>query len=266
MPSKSQLDSFISASIYTTPVDVKKLKFIFSAIEEYAGAKNMKLEALCILEVACGSGGITLPLASLGCQVRAFDINEEAVKFLKKNADDKFENLTVTIDDGYTFNDKKFYDVIIVSEVLEHVLDPSRFIANVSQRMTVGSYLVVTIPNGYGPWELKNRIDPRTYLKKWDWLRRLLGKPPYVKGDGADHCQFYTWGQLTTLLSSFSLRAIRFEKSDSILAMFRPLRKSSLFGSIDIKLADVLPYWLASGWYSAFELEESGYYPKNLYQ
>jgi hypothetical protein len=34
------------------------------------------------------------------------------------------------------------------------------------------------------------------------------------------------------------------------------LRKNSLIGRVDIALADQLPYWLASGWYFVFELNE----------
>lgn len=256
MQVKSRLDTFISSTNYTKPADIKKLKFIFSALERYASIKNKDIEDLRILEVGHGKGGITFSLVSLGCQVRALDINEKAVEYVQSQINrNKIKNLIVSVDDGYTFDDGKTYDIVIASEVFEHVLEPLKLAANITRRMVESSYLIVTTPNGYGPWEIKNRVSPISYLIKWNWLRHLLGKSPYVKRRGAGHCQFYTKKRLVKLFSEFSLRLVDFAKSDSFLAMFGPLyRRSALLGNIDIKLADVLPYWLVSGWYFVFEM------------
>ncbi len=255
---QSRLSKFISVTPYTDPVDIKKLRFVFSAIEKYVSSKEKEFEKLHILEVACGRGGITFSLASLGCEVTAIDIDGNAVEFLQARMNrGGVGNVTVTVDNGYTFDDGKDYDIVIASEVFEHVLEPSKLAGNITRRMMEGAYLIVTTPNGYGPWELKNRIDIRTHLRKWNALRRLLGKPPYVKGAGSDHCQFYTKGRLLNLFSPFSLRLIGSAKSDSFLTIFPQLRKSALLGNLDIKLADILPYWLACGWYFIFALLRS---------
>jgi SAM-dependent methyltransferase len=167
------------------------------------------------------------------------------------------DNLSVTVGNGYTFDDGRVYDVVVASEVFEHVLEPSRLAENITRRMAEGSYVVVTTPNGYGPWELKNRIDPCTYLRRWNSLRRLLGKTPYIKGGGVDHCQFYTKGRLLELFSSASLELVDSGKSDSFLTVFTPLRRNALLGRLDTRLADILPYWMASGWYFVFQLRRS---------
>jgi SAM-dependent methyltransferase len=250
------LDIFISVSPYTDPVDVKKLEFIFSAISNYANSRQKKLNTLHILDVACGRGGITLPLASLQCQVKAFDINEKDVEILRAQANRTgLVNLDVVVDNAFTFEDGKAYDIVIASEVFEHVLDPSKLAANIVKRMMEDSLLIVTTPNGYGPWEIKNRFDIRTYLRKSNYLRRLLNKPLYTNGSGVDHCQFYTKVRLERLFSKFSLSLIRFASSDSFLTIFPSLRRNAFLGNIDIRLADVLPHWLASGWYFVFELK-----------
>jgi 2-polyprenyl-3-methyl-5-hydroxy-6-metoxy-1,4-benzoquinol methylase len=237
-------------------VDIKKLRFIFSAIDRYASLKNKDIESLRILEIACGRGGIIFPLASLGCEVRAFDINKNCVEQILNYINlNKIKNLIVTVDDGYTFDDGNTYDVVIASEVFEHVLEPLKLAANITRRMMQNSYLILTTPNGYGPWELKNRANLIAYFRKWNWLRHQLGKPPYIKGGGADHCQFYTKKALARLFSGFSLRLVDFAKSDSFLTIFGSLRKNTLLASIDIKLADILPYWFASGWYFVFEMK-----------
>lgn len=248
------LAGFISASAYTDPVDFKKLRFIHGALERYARTSGRSFQELEVLEVACGTGEITLPLASLGCRVTAFDIDRKAVEHVRALIEQRrIPNLTVTVADGRTYDDGRSYDVVVASEVFEHVPDPAALAENVSRRMRPGSYLVLTTPNGRGPWELKNRMDVRARLRRWSALRRLLGKPPYVAGSGADHCQFYTRDGLVSLLSAHSLNLIEFGKSDSFLTVFRPLRRSRLLQRADTRLADALPYWLASGWYFVFE-------------
>jgi 2-polyprenyl-3-methyl-5-hydroxy-6-metoxy-1,4-benzoquinol methylase len=256
LQNKLNLDVFVKASPYRAPVDIKKLKFIFLAVDHYVSYKKRSIENLRILEVGCGMGGITLPLASLGCQVRGFDIDKDSVEHVQAQIErNGIKNLIVTVDNGYTFHDGKSYDIIIVSDVFEHVLEPSKLLANIVRKMAVGSYLVITTPNGYGPWELRNSFDPRTYLKKWNLLRRLFGKNPYIYGSGGDHCQFYSKGRLVKLFSNSCLRLVKFGKSDSLLVVISPLRESVFFGNIDIRLADLLPYWLASGWYFVCELQ-----------
>jgi len=257
MQVKSRLDTFLSSTNYTRPAEIKKLKFILSAIDRYVSANNKAIENLHILEVGCGRGGITFPLASLSCQVRAFDVDKNVIEYVQSQIDqNRIKNLIVSVDDGYKFDDGQTYDLVVVSEVLQYVLEPSELAANITRRMVEGSCLIVTIPNGYGPWELKNRVSPISYLIRWNWLRHLLGKPPYIKGGGALACQFFTKERLVKLFSRFSLRLIDFAKSDSFLAALGPLyKKSDLLGDIDIKLADLLPYWLASGWYFVFEME-----------
>ena len=256
METTNGLDRFLSASGYTEPVDIKKLKFVYSAIERFARSRDRTMRSLEILEVACDEGWITFPLAALGGGVTAFDINEKSVEVLQAEIQRRtIRNLRVTVDDGYTFDDGRTYDVVVASEVFEHVTDPERFAANVVRRMKEDACLIVTIPNGYGPWETKNRLDVRGRLRKWNTLRRMMGKAPYVFGTGIDHCQFYTRERLVQLLARHALRPVDFGKSDSFLTVFRPLRRNQLLGRVDGKLADLLPALFASGWYIVFERE-----------
>lgn len=225
---------------------------------KYANIKKKDVKDLRILEVGCGKGGITFPLVSLGCKVRAFDIDETSVAYVRSQiVTNKIKNLTVTVESGYTFDDGNTYDIVIASEVFEHVLKPSMLAENITKRMNEGSYLIVTIPNGYGPWELVNRINPIQLFKKMNWLRGLFGKSLYIKGSGPDHCQFYTKNRLIKLFSDFSLEPIGLAASDSFCAIFSLVQlRSVTLENIDTKLADILPYCFASGWYFNFEMKK----------
>lgn len=121
---------------------------------------------------------------------------------------------------------------------------------NLRKRMNKNSQIIVTIPNGYGPWELKNRIFvyPITHN---NIIRKLLNKPIYVKG-GSEHCQFFTKDKIIKLFSTLGFKKLAFGKSDSILATL-PYDHEKI-ESMDTKIADLLPSVLASGWYFVFEL------------
>jgi SAM-dependent methyltransferase len=246
---------FTTASPYTDPVDRKKLLFVYRAVEDFAAERRVSAADLSILEVACGVGGITLPLARLGARVRALDIDERDVAMLTARARElRFDNLTAGVEDAFTFQHDTRYDVIVASEVMEHVLDPDALLDNLVRHMAPGGLLIVTTPNGYGPWELSNYVRPRPVVRRWNWIRRAFGKPPYVAGAGPDHCQHYTRGRLLKLFQRHGLDVHRFMNSDFILTISKTMRGHRTLGELDADFANLVPHWMASGWYVALRL------------
>jgi SAM-dependent methyltransferase len=244
---------FIAASHYTDPVDRKKLRFVYRAIEDFAAERRVATSALSILEVASGRGGITLPLARLGARVRALDIDEKDVARLLERARELglHNNLNADVEDAFAFRHDTRYDVIVASEVMEHVIDPDALLANVVRHLAPGGLVIVTTPNGYGPWELSNYIRPHHVARRWNWLRRGIGLPPYVPGTGPDHCQHYTRGKLVALFQRHGLDVHRFMNSDFLLSISKHMRRHPAMGAFDADFADLVPHWMASGWYVA---------------
>jgi len=241
---------FTAASPYRDPVDHKKLRFVYRALEDLAAERRVLTRDLAILELACGAGGITLPLARTGARVRAIDIDAADVARLNATARERgYRNLDASVEDAYTFRSDDRFDVIIASEVLEHVLEPARLLQTITHHLAPGGVVVVTTPNGFGPWELSNALKPHHVARRWNWLRRAAGKPPYVAGAGPDHCQRFTRGKLERLFRENGLDIHRFMNSDFVLTMFPPLRRNRMTGTFDADLANVVPHWMASGWY-----------------
>lgn len=236
------------------PSYLKKLEFIFTTIENYAHENNKSVDELDVLEVGCGSGGISLPLSSLGCKIRAFDVDESAVSNLENQIKEKkIGNMVVSVDNAYSFNDNVQYDIVITSEVFEHLIDPIKMAMNIKKRMKKNSQIIVTVPNGYGPWEMKNRIFVYPITHNNIIRKKILNKPSYVEGDGPEHCQYFTKRRILELFSVLGFQEVSFKKSDSILAA---LPFGHKMGKMDVKLADILPLGLASGWYFVFELNK----------
>jgi len=243
---------FAAASPYRDPVDHKKLLFVYRSLEDLAAERRGAVSDLRILEVACGVGGITLPLARTGARVRALDIDARDVDTLCSAARTQgFDNLEATVEDAFAFRSDERFDAIIASEVLEHVLDPDALVANMVRHLAPDGVLLVTTPNGYGPWELSNYLRPHHVARRWNWLRRALGKPPYVAGTGPDHCQHYTRGRLAALFERHGLGVERLTNSDFVLTIFATMRRNRALGGFDAGLADLVPHWMASGWYLA---------------
>jgi hypothetical protein len=125
-----------------------------------------------------------------------------------------------------------------------------KLLRNVSSRIKKHGCLILTTPNGYGPWEITNRILLLTNIKKWNWLRRRFGEASYDPSEGMQHLQFFRLKDLADMFSAVPLQVVEFASSDSLLTIFGPLyRGSAWLGHLDVALADTLPYWLASGWY-----------------
>jgi 2-polyprenyl-3-methyl-5-hydroxy-6-metoxy-1,4-benzoquinol methylase len=246
---------FAAASPYTDPVDRKKLLFVYRAVEDLAAERRVPASDLSILEVACGVGGITLPLARLGGRVRALDIDRADVERLAAQARElRFDNLSAGVEDAFTFRHDARYDVIVASEVMEHVIDPDAMLDNMVRHMAPGALMVVTTPNGYGPWELSNYVRPRHVMRRWNWMRRAIGKPPYVAGTGPDHCQHYTRGRLVAMFHRHGLDVHRFMNSDFVLTISKTMRQHPTIGALDADFANLVPHWMASGWYVALRL------------
>lgn len=128
MQDRAVLETFKKSSRYTSPQYIKRLKFIFSAICQYTQSKNKSIEDLEILEFGCSTGGITFPLTTLASHVTALDNDPSAVSVISERIQkENLNNVIVTQANGHSFDDSKSYDLVIASEVLEHVARPRDF-------------------------------------------------------------------------------------------------------------------------------------------
>ncbi|HEX7880737.1 MAG TPA: class I SAM-dependent methyltransferase, partial [Candidatus Eisenbacteria bacterium] len=157
-------ERWLAHTRYRDPVDLKKLRFLFNAIESVGPAP------LDILEVGCGSGNIARPLAWLGHRVLATDIDEASLEFMRiQGVPDTLELKQAGLTElpaGRRFH------VIIASEVLEHVDDPARALDVFRGALLPAGLVLVTIPNGRGPWEVGQALSPR---RAAGWLARKTG-------------------------------------------------------------------------------------------
>ncbi|MEZ5937248.1 MAG: bifunctional 2-polyprenyl-6-hydroxyphenol methylase/3-demethylubiquinol 3-O-methyltransferase UbiG [Hyphomonadaceae bacterium] len=113
------------------------------------GEGRKPLSELRILDVGCGGGLISEPLARLGAQVVGVDAGEANIKAAKVHA----ETLDVPVDyrvgavEGLISGGEKPFDVVLSLEVVEHVADPARFLADCAALLRPGGLMIVATLN-----------------------------------------------------------------------------------------------------------------------
>lgn len=141
----------ISENIYG---HIKRLEWIISHI-----ARGQT-----IVELGCGTGSmISLPLAKMGHSIYGLDTDKKSIAFgkelFRKEGIDP-EKLNVMDLSELDL----IPDVIIASEVLEHMCDRdlTKVLCITREKLRPGGLLLITVPNGYGWFELESFFWFRT--------------------------------------------------------------------------------------------------------
>jgi len=239
----------------------KRLKFILSILATYP-------EKCSILDVGCGTGEfVTSPIASLGYNILGIDTDKASINRAKGN--NKYSNCRFELKDVSSI--EKSFDVIILSEVLEHIPEPLPFLKNVTDKLTQNGTLIVTVPNGHGPFELEMRLWRNNFLfgtmKAAGNIRRflkryLLGRTdvrnPSPAGDNkkdslnidCGHINFFRYREIKTLISNAGLQIMEFRNRTVFCGPYSGIlfNYSKSFHKLNAFLADVLPAFLVSDW------------------
>ena len=234
----------------------KRLQFVLRVMREAFPGQSPR--ALRVLDVGCGNGSqLALPLARHGAAVTGVDTDAKSIAHARELARDthsaRFETTSVNeLSEGV-------FDVVILSEVLEHVNNPGEFLRTAVKHLTEGGVVIVTTPNGFGEFE-------------WDsWLFRLLRAQKVVDAmvrshqslaatdnDSSGHVQFFTQRRLFKIFSSCGLKVWCAQAATLFAGPFagHSVARSQRFVEWNARVADKLPMALASGWY--FALRRSG--------
>jgi 2-polyprenyl-3-methyl-5-hydroxy-6-metoxy-1,4-benzoquinol methylase len=250
----------------------KRLRFVRQAIADAFPGRGT--DAVSVLDVGCGNGShLALPLARLGFQVTGVDIDAASIEHARAMAAD-LDNAKFVCGDVSQFAERQSFDVVILSEVLEHTTEPGALLAASVRYLSPEGLVIVTVPNGFGEFEidswffrslrLQSLVDALTRARH----RRELtaGEPASEKqkvmgatnNEESGHVQFFTRRRLRRLFKECNLRVVR-EGAASLFAgplAGHTLARSARFVEWNARVTDNLPYALASGWYFALRREE----------
>lgn len=148
-----------------------------------------------ILDIGCGRGNLAQTLTDKGYVVSGIDISDEALADVRNILKDSF---CFNVEDKQwpdTIMNKR-YDLIIISELIEHIFSPEELLQKARNLMSDGGYMIITTPN-FLFW--KNR------------LRMLGGIFQYEEKGLFDfgHIRFFTYPTIKKLFLEMDLRVVR---------------------------------------------------------
>jgi 2-polyprenyl-3-methyl-5-hydroxy-6-metoxy-1,4-benzoquinol methylase len=244
---------------YERVADRKRLDFITRAVQDKISIGGK------VLDVGCGNGIISLHLGQYGHDVTGIDVSNRTIE--KANEINPFVNVKFKVQSAEDLvASGELFDVIICSEVLEHLQNPAALVKVLNRSLKTDGRLIVTVPNGFGPREVFITKPILSIRSRGNWLWKVIlnakkglgysGTTVQSAADNLDHIQFFSRRDLTRLSSDNNFRIIRYGKANFIEDVF-PFsfiaKRFRVLQKIDCKIADWLPYACTGGFFTVWE-------------
>lgn len=248
--------SLAETSYHRFPGGRKKIGFLLDALSDDSPRRTR------VLDVGCGNGGLAFPLAALGAEVVGVDTEAASIEHCRSR--NRFANATFVLTTGDLREIEGVFDLIVCSEVLEHLDEPQPLVAAMRARLAPAGRIFITVPNGYGLREIGGRCESflrhRVGLEQAiDSLRGALarvGMPSarekylmHTCNPDQGHVQKFTRSRIVALLRSGGLEILGWTNSFVILSVLHCRSGLSRIERLDEWAADHLPAAFASGWY-----------------
>jgi 2-polyprenyl-3-methyl-5-hydroxy-6-metoxy-1,4-benzoquinol methylase len=115
-----------------------------------------------VLDVGCGSGAYTRELVALGADVTATEIAPTPLVLARRNLGELAERVDFRLEDAQALDlPDGAFDKVLLTEVIEHVPEPGRAIAEAARVLRPGGVLVVSTPSRFSPMNLAYGLKRR---------------------------------------------------------------------------------------------------------
>lgn len=227
----------------------KRLDFVAEIIAEYAPER--------VLDMGCGTGAnLTEPLARRFPSVRFLGIDSDRTSIEFAQRGKRCRNVDYAHSDDMAASGK--FDLVIASEVIEHVEDPDAFLDFLKGRLTGEGKIVITLPNGYGPFEIASLLE--TLMRLSGIYSLLLGARRLLKGAPAaqqtadtlaisPHINFFSYPQITRMIGDSGLEILRYRPRTFLCGFgFDQVIKGDRMIEWNARVADSLAPPFSSDW------------------
>lgn len=219
-----------------------------------------------VLDIGCGTGSnLTQPLAQRFAGVEFVGVDSDRASIAFAQRENAGPNLRFLVDGEAA--DLGTFDLIIASEVIEHVEDPDAFLGFLRSRLTPTGRIVLTLPNGLGPFECTSFVETLLHLSGIHGVlralkHRLRGAPPAAPAADtlavSPHINFLGYRQLRRLLASNGFAILDYRARTLFCGFgFDQCMRSPRLLAWNARGADHLPPHLVSGWMFVLAAEDS---------
>jgi SAM-dependent methyltransferase len=229
---------------------LKCLRFASSIVAERRPAR--------VLDFGCGTGDkVTCPLATAYPEVQfvGVDVDRQSVEYARRACSAPNARFIEQRELG----DAERFDLVVASEVVEHVESPVAFLRALRERLSPDGRIFLTVPNGYGPSEVASSLETVAALAGVLGLARavkraLVGRSAHapVTPDTlavSPHISFFTWRELERILSAAGLAVERYQARTVMCGFgFDLLMRGPRTVAWNARTADRLPRGAVSGW------------------
>ena len=169
-----------------------------------------------LLDVGCNDGVYTIPYCTIGGVAHGIDISQALVHKAEEKARTTGAHATFEVADIEEYRAHPEYDIVLMSEVLEHFRSPGIAVRNAVAAIRPGGHLLVTTPLPYS--------GVRTYLKRLVARQPLTQENEFVNfGARYRHDGYYPLA-LKDWLEGFGLRCVKATTLERVIAWRAPMR------------------------------------------
>ena len=119
-------------------------EFLYSRIKRDPSTNARDDKVLTLLDVGAGNGLFLKFFKSKGCKVSGYELEKDLVARMKKDPD--LKNSPIEQGDITKLKGHEEFDVVIASDVIEHIKDDSKAIQGLWSFVAPGGILLITVP------------------------------------------------------------------------------------------------------------------------
>lgn len=178
LPSDDELQDYYANKYYQEGLGSYSVSYTDEEIEYFrlkaqliyiktAQIINMN-EAKSFLDVGCGEGWVLNEFYKNGHNVHGIDFSRHGIEKFHPELLNLFEqgNIYKQLEKEIC-NDQK-YNIMLLANVIEHVIDPVNLLKNIKKLMTQDSLLIIVAPNDFSP--LHEHLVSHRFITKKFWL------------------------------------------------------------------------------------------------